>query len=252
MLNIILQANLINNFGIVEQIIWWMGSFIAIGLGVFFTNRMKKYEVSSKFILGLAIFSYSYGIARIIENIRKYIISTDARDIFNAWVNGGQITDANYILRILYYAIAWTGIAIFYFVSERYIFKTKTHYLMTLASIVEGIASILNYVDHLTPYTIWISAVGYFIAAIFPIVLYLNMARVNTGVIRTSCIWVALGLLFFILGVLADLPESLYVIYITGGTELPTFITSVLAPIALFLGLVIMAISFKKMFSSLI
>jgi hypothetical protein len=249
-----INQDFLGSGGLLEQILWWIGSFVAIGLGIMFATRMKKYKIASKFMWGLPVFSFTYGIARVIENIRKYIVSTNPTDIYDAWVAGDQITGLNYTLRIIYYIICWTGIATFYLVSEKYVFKGKTHYLMTVASLGEGVVSILNYIPGLTNYFIWFSAIGFFIAAIFPIVLYLNMAKQNTGIIRNSCIMVAVGILFFVIAVMGDLPESLYIMKIATGsmTPLPVILTSVVVPISLFIGVITMAIGFRRMFTKLL
>lgn len=241
---------------LLEQSLWWLGCVIAIGLGIFFIIRMKKSEVSSKFMLGLAIFSFTYGAARIIENIRKYIVSgyDNRTDIFDAWVSGSQISGLNYWLRIAYYVIAWAGIAMFYYSSEKYVFRGKTKYAMTIISVVEGIVSILSYIpeDGPTLITTFAAAIGFFIATIFPIVLYARMAARNTGVLRKNCIVVAMGLAVFVFSVMCDLPESTYIVHLVGGIPLAVWITSILAPISLFIGMLIMTLGFSRMFSDLL
>jgi hypothetical protein len=243
---------------LMEQILWWIGSIIVVGLGIFFVKKIKdnKNPAANKFTAGLAIFAFTYGIARILENIRKYYVAgyDNRTDIGDAWINLTQITGLNYNLRILYYVIAWTGIATFYFVSEKYVFKGKYKYILTIASICEGIVSVLNYIPDNGPniVTTILAAIGFLIAALFPIYLYFNMGLKNTGAIRKSCFIVTIGLLFFVLSVMADLPESTYIVYLVGGTPLPVWIVSIAAPIMLFTGMTGMALGFNKMFSSLV
>lgn len=243
---------------LMEEILWWIGSIISVGLGLFFIKKIwdNKNPAANKFTAGLAIFTITYGVARIIENIRKYFIAgyENRTDIGDAWINSTQITGLNYDLRIMYYVIAWTGIATFYFVSEKYVFKGKYKYILTSASVIEGIVSILNYIPDNGPHivTTILSAVGFLVAALFPIYLYFNMGLKNTGAIRNSCFIVTIGLFFFIVSVMADLPESTYIVYLVGGTPLPVWIVSILAPIMLFAGMLGMTLGFNKMFSSLV
>ena len=240
---------------VLESTLWWIGVFIALFLGFVFLKQIKKNPVSKKFMIGLAIFSFTYGIARILENIRHYIIGTMElrNDISDAWLTKSQIGGYGYFLRILYYIIAWAGISTFYFVSEKYVFRGKYKYTLTLSAIVEGIVSVLNYIPKNGPniLTIILSAIGFFIAAIFPIYLYILMAKSNTGVIRSSCIIVALGIALFIISVMGDLPESLYIITLVGGKPLPVWITSIVVPILFFIGVFTMAYGFIKMFLKL-
>ncbi|MBD3351232.1 MAG: hypothetical protein GF364_07075 [Candidatus Lokiarchaeota archaeon] len=240
---------------LMEQTLWWIGCVIVIILGFIFIKRMKENPVSKKFTTGLAVFAFTYGIARILENIRKYIVAgyENRTDISDAWIAGDQIAGINYTLRILYYAIAWFGIATFYFVSEKYVFKGKYKYILTISSIIEGIVSILNYIPEDGPHIITtaISAIGFFIAAIFPVVLYAQMGLQNTGVLRKSCFIVAIGMAIFVTSVVADLPESTYIVNLVGGTPLPVWITSIVAPICLFVGMFTLTMGFRQMFSSL-
>ncbi|MHA1338452.1 MAG: hypothetical protein ACTSRZ_00680 [Promethearchaeota archaeon] len=240
---------------LIESMLWWIGSGIAISLGFIFINQMKKNPVSKRFMFGISIFSFTYGIARILENIRHYVLGTmdNRNDIYEAWISSSQISGVGFTLRILYYIIAWFGISTFYFVSEKYVFRGKYKYSLTLSAIIEGIVSVLNYIPSNGPplITTILAAIGFFIAAIFPIYLYIIMAKTNTGVIRTSCIIVALGITLFVVSVMADLPESLYITTLVGGTPLPVWITSIAAPIMFFSGVSIMAFGFIRMFSKL-
>ena len=127
----ILELEMNETIWLMEKIISFggIGSIISIGLGFFFVKKIKdkKNPAANTFTTGLAIFGITYGVARVIENIRKYYIAGYVlSDIGEAWMNNTQITGINYDLRIIYYIIAWAGIATFYFVSEKYVFKENT------------------------------------------------------------------------------------------------------------------------------
>ena len=132
-------------FEIIEILLWYavvaIGYFLAISFLIQFKQRS---ELQRPFFLGLAIFTLTYSTARLIENIRRYMIGS-YNDIFNAWVNGTQISGLNFNLRVWgYYALAWFGIAVMFYSIEHTIFK-QNKYLLTIASIIEGIVSIINY-----------------------------------------------------------------------------------------------------------
>ena len=125
---------------IVEIILWYTAVSICFILMVIFYNQYRKREIAKPFFLGLTLFMITYGIARLIENIRRYSIGS-YNDIFDAWVAGTQITGINFILRFLYYAIAWTGISIMFLEMEKFIFKGQTKYIIGILSIIVAVVT---------------------------------------------------------------------------------------------------------------
>ncbi len=236
----------------VEAILWFIGVGIIIYLSIFFFKRYRKTDFQARtFFFGLGIFALSFGIARLIENIRKYFISTNLTDIVDAWRLGVQISDLNWMLRVIYYTIAWAGIAIFYVNLEKYVFKGKTKYLLMVAAIVEGSVSIgLYFVEPGSiPFFVLlgVATVGLFVCGIFPVVMFLYVGKQAVGSVRTGSILGAIAILFFVLGVLADLPETAYV---TGSAmPLPPWLTGFAAPVFLVTGLCLMAVAFQKIYA---
>ncbi|MHA1734587.1 MAG: hypothetical protein ACTSU5_21835 [Promethearchaeota archaeon] len=236
----------------VEATIWFVGVGIGVFLAVFFFRLTRKAEFpqAKRFFLGLFMFAVTYSVARFIENVRKYFISDDLHDIVNAWAAGGQIQGINWVLRVLYYVIAWTGISIFYFHAERHVFQNKTKFVLTAASIGEGTVSILQYVflPGSTGFNTcsMLAAVGFFIVGVFPVFLFFNLARTTTGDVRKYNATTGSGLVCFVAGVVADLPESGY---LTGQT-LPQWVTGIFAACLIFTGFILLAYSFRGLYAS--
>ena len=231
---------------IIELILWYTAVSICFILMVIFYNQYRKREIAKPFFLGLTLFMITYGVARLIENIRRYSIGS-YNDIFDAWVAGTQITGINFILRFLYYAIAWTGISVMFLEMEKFIFKGQTKYIIGILSIVEGVVSIINYFIF-NPITYW-AAVYVFMPVVFFIpIIFLNLARKTPkGPVRRACVLVAFGLVLVILGVMIDLPEFAYFMYLQG-QESPEMLVRITAPILLILGATTISIGFYTFF----
>ncbi len=236
----------------IEAILWFIGVGIIVYLSVFFFKRYRKTEFQARtFFFGLGTFTLSFGIARLIENIRKYFLSTSLTDIVDAWRAGEQITDLNWILRVTYYAIAWVGIAIFYVNLEKFVFKGKTKYLLMVAALVEGSVSIALYNvqpgSTLFSTLLVVATVGLFVCGIFPVVMFFYVGKQAVGSVRIGSILGGIAILLFVVGVLADLPETAYV---TGSAmPLPAWLTGFTAPIFLVTGLCLMAVAFQKIYA---
>lgn len=229
----------------IEILLW----YVVVGLGfllmfVFFNQYRKRDSLQRPFFLGLATFSLTYTVARLIENIRRYSIGT-YNDILESWIAGTQIEGINFWMRFLYYLIAWIGIAIMFFNIEHYIMK-KNKYLLTIASIIEGTVSIINYF-FFNLITFFMSAALFFVVMFMPI-MFLNLARKTPkGKIRNACIFIAMGITFLAIGVMIDLPEMAYFLYFFN-QEFPEALIRILAPILLLLGLGILAFGFQRFF----
>ncbi len=229
-----------------ELILWYSAVIICFLLmTVFLIQFLKREGTSKSFFIGLAIFMAVYGIARLIENVRRYSIG-NYNDIFNAWMVGAQIGGINLLLRFLYYFIAWIGIAIFYFNIERFIFK-KTKFLLTILSLVEGALSInIYFFFNLIIY--WVAIFNFFIVGYFIPLLFLNMARKTpSGAIRNGCILIAIGMFLFVTGVMIDLPETAYFLYLLS-QEVPEITVRFTAPIILTSGLLLFSLGFRSFF----
>jgi hypothetical protein len=212
---------------------------------IFFIQSRKGDFYTKIFFQGLGIFSLAYGLARLIENIRRYSIGS-YHDILDAWIAGGQIVGLNFWLRFLYYVIAWIGIAILYFNIEHSIFK-KNKYILTALSIFEAIVSIINYL-YLNMITFWLSAIFYFVPATFMSLLFINLSRKSPqGGIRNSSIIIAIGVLIFAFGVMIDLPETAYFNHIYG-IKTPELLFRILSPILVIFGFSLLTYGFIRFF----
>ncbi|MHA1149863.1 MAG: hypothetical protein ACTSR8_16630 [Promethearchaeota archaeon] len=231
---------------LIEIILWYIVVAIGYSLGLsFFIQYKQRSELQRPFFFGLTVFAITYSTARLIENIRRYSLGT-YNDIFNAWVANTQITGINFVLRVWgYYALAWLGIAVMFYNIEHTIFK-KNKYLLTIASIVEGIVSIVNYfVINIMPFII---ASALFFVVMFMPLMFLNLARKTpAGKIRNACIILALGITFFAIAVMIDLPEFAYFNYLLG-QDSPEVIIRIVAPVLLICGISILSIGFQIFF----
>ena len=136
-------------FTVFEPTIWWLTVAIFILLGFYIRKKRQENESASDFLKGIGGFTFLFGIARALENIRRYMISESPSDILDGWIgNAPIISGANMVFRIGYYAVSWTGISMFYYISEKNVFRQK--YYFTTAAILEGVFSILMYFGFLT------------------------------------------------------------------------------------------------------
>ncbi|MFO8017391.1 MAG: hypothetical protein R6U96_02050 [Promethearchaeia archaeon] len=233
-------------FELIELVLWYFAVILCFSLMIMFLVQYKRRKTLSRpFFLGLAIFMASYGVARLIENIRRYFIGYYG-DVFDAWVNGDQITGLNFWLRFFYYFIAWIGIAVMYFNIEKFIFK-KNRYILTIVSILEGTVSIVNYF-FFNEITYWTAVILFFIAGFFMPLLFLNLARKTpSGPVRNGCIMISVGMLIFVIAVMIDLPETAYFMW-SLEQENPEVVIRILAPLLLISGNSIFSLGFKRFF----
>lgn len=236
----------------VEAIFWFAGSGVCLFMFAYFVRKYKRTEFHSrKFFLGLGVFSITFGIARLVETVRKYFVSDSLTDIVDAWLAGGQIEGLNWQLRVLYYVIAWFGISILFYNTEKYVFQKKTKFIITLAAVVEGVISIALY--FLVPGSPLFeglmigAALGFFVAGLYPIIFLINLARKAVGAVRVNTLVVTLGIVLFIMGVLVDLPETSY---LAGDLISLIPFTGLLAPVLLFSGFIIMSVGFMRLYST--
>jgi hypothetical protein len=236
-----------------EPALWWMTVGLFLLMGFFILKKMRENDAAKQFMSGLVSFAFLFGIARAIENIRRYTIATARFDIIEGWIGTGPlIAGPNMVLRILYYVVSWMGISLFYYYSEKYVFKQK--YYFTAAAISEGTVSILMYFGFTGTVMIILlvlACIGFLFAAVIPVMLYLRLSVKNPGEIGKASLFAGLGLALFASGVMADLPQSSFVIYLVNGVPLDPLLISVLAPILASLGAIIMYYAYQKMFKGL-
>ncbi|HME53765.1 MAG TPA: hypothetical protein VKM55_16170 [Candidatus Lokiarchaeia archaeon] len=231
--------------------IWFVIVIFCFILGGFFFVKYEKSQALSRpFFLGIAVFALSYGVARLVENIRKYFVSTSLTDIVDSWKAGTQISGLNWDLRVAYYVIAWTGIAILFANVEKYVFQKKSKFLITIAALVEAAASIALYVVQAGTLgfviLMAVASIGFFVPCIALASLFGILAKNSPGKMRIGSLGGLVGIVLIFLGVLADLPEAAYI----GGTALPDWVTGIAAPLILFVGFLIISESFVKILAS--
>ena len=233
-------------FELIEILLWYIAVIMCLLMALtFFLEYKSRKGFSSPFFLGLSIFGVTYAVARLIENIRRYIVGSYS-DIVEAWIRGEQITGINFTLRMAYYLIAWFGMSLMFYNIEHYIL-TDNRYIITIFSIIAGLVSIINYL-YLNMITFWAAVICYFVTAYFISIMFLNAARkAQSTYIRNGCLLVAIGIMTLAIGIMIDLPEAVYFAHLYG-IGYSEFIVRLLAPILFILGLVIFTIGLKTRF----
>ncbi len=229
---------------VMEPTLWLMVSIIFCIFAVYFIYKYRKIEPEGRsFIFGLIIFSITFAIARLIETIRRYFYINDYYDIVDS---NFTITGINLLLRLSYYIIAWTGITVFFFVFEKYIMEKKTKFLITVSSSLEGIFSCLLYFTAEAFWNFTIVVILFFGVAIVPIILFLYLS-IKGLYLSNKIAWIinTIGFLFFLLGVIGDLPESYIFVQ-----NIPGILLHYFNPIAESLGAILMGIGFSIIYKN--
>jgi hypothetical protein len=239
---------------IVEPLLWWGAVLLCMLVALNLFQNYKKAELGKPFRLGSFTFAFLFGIGRAIENIRKFYLASDRVNIVKGWVGlGPKIEGIELILRISYYVLAWFSLTIFYYNTEKYVFQKKTKFIFMFSAIGEGCVSIALYFTSGIVQIIFqvFAVIGFFLCGVAPIVLYLLMALKSTGILRQSAFFAASGLIFLVLAIMAELPESMFVAYLVTGQLLDAWLVALVSPISMMIGLVFLLIGYKKMFSGL-
>jgi hypothetical protein len=235
-----------------EPTLWWVAVVIIFSLDFFFYTHFKKTQLAKKFLFGLVIFATFFGAARAIENVRKFYFADNRINIGLWWIGQGPaLTGLELWLRVSYYVLSWIAIAIFYYVTETQVFQRKTKYIFTFSAIWEGVVSIAMYFSQGSLRVVFLifSVIGFFIAGIGFIGLYLIVAIRSSGDIQKSAYLTSIGMTFFVIGVMAELPQSFLVVWLTSGQFLDAWLIAVLAPISMLVAGFFLYLGYKKMFS---
>jgi len=228
-----------------EPILWLFVSIAFTIISLYFIYKYIRIEKEAKpFFKGLIAFSVLFTIARTIETYRRYYYVGDYYDIVDS---NFTISGLNLILRLLYYIVAWTGISIFYFIFEQQIMDKKTKYLITICSILEGSFSCSLYFTANALWNFIIVAILFFGVAFVPIILFIYLIT-KSIYLSKKCGWIfnTIGFIFFILGVMGDLPESYEIVKYLPGEFVHYF-----NPIAQILGVIFLGIGFSLIYKKL-
>lgn len=221
----------------IEILLWSMDILVFCVITISFIYKYRKMEAGTRaFIMGIIVFAGFFTISRIIETVRKVEFGTFYQDIY---LLNFKLEGIDLILRLLYYLFIWTGIAIFYFVFEKYVMNKKTRFILFITSLVTLGLSIIIYFTGFTDWIFIVYAICFFIVGLFPIALFLYLSRkaLNTAQ-RIAWLIIVVGFIFLLLGVLGDMPEA----YIVTQYLDPTFIRY-FTPISQTIGALLMAYS---------
>ncbi|HUY01605.1 MAG TPA: hypothetical protein VMV49_18725 [Candidatus Deferrimicrobium sp.] len=189
-----------------EPILWFMVSIIFGIVTVYFINKYRKMEASSRsFIFGVIVFASTFMVARTIETIRRYFG-------VGYYYEGLTITGLNLIVRLIYYLILWIGICSLYFVFEKYVLRQKTRYLLTIFSIITFVLSWSLYLTGGAQLVFGLYMACFFIVALFPIGLFAYCSRTSLDKMQKyAWIFMIIGFGLLLVGILGDTPEALFI-----------------------------------------
>ena len=234
---------------VVEPILWLIVSVTLAGIAIYFFLLYRKVDEEAKpFILGLSLFLLTFCIARTIETIRRFWYgSYDEIVAANFTLTGLDLT-----LRMLYYVVSWSGISIFYYVLEKHTlkqgFRKNTRYILVISSIAEAVFTISLYFTSAASWIVLFVTIFFLIAAFFPVILFLYIIKIAPQRNQKK-IWliICIGFIFFLLGVMGDLPESYLVVtqYI-GAPYLPPMLIHYGTPILQATGVIFMGFGFAR------
>lgn len=242
----------------IEPPLWFMVSGILAIITIYFINKYIKFGKINKearpFILGIAVFIGSYIIARTIETIRRYWIGS-YYDIITA-TPPFTITGLNLILRLSYYIISWTSITFFYYMFEQHVMKKgmkkNTHYVLTIFSAAEGIFSCLLYFTAAAAWVMYGVICFFFVIVFFPIIFFLYLSKMApTKGQQIGWIFVTIGFILVLLGIMLDLPESYWVVtHYMGSPFFPPELIHYGTPILQAAGAILLGIAFANIYKN--
>ncbi len=206
---------LIDIFWEFEIILWIIVTIVLYQVGFSLLKRYFHGPIESKpFNFGGCQFFFVFGTARLIETLRIYYIAFEhSIGYYDIALLNFQITGINFAMRITYFILSWSSIAIFFNIIEKHILKEmgfNTRYFFTICAIISGVTSILLYLNLLWVFPIM--SVVVFTAMFFLICTFLIFGIRSEAKLRLSFIYCGIGLLIFVIGVLSSLPEVYYVI----------------------------------------
>ncbi|NVM31400.1 MAG: hypothetical protein HWN65_21355 [Candidatus Helarchaeota archaeon] len=227
---------------LVDIFLWHIMLLTFFIIIVYFIEKYRKMEAATRsFIGGVIFFITAFTLSRVVETIRRYVYETSSKVIYET---NFSLTGLDLVLRLSYYVFIWIGIAIFYFVFEKYVMNNRTKYLLMMTSIITTFLSFVMYFTGWSDLIFALYAVCFFIVGLFPIVLFVYLSRTSPS--REQRIaWLLMigGFLLLLLGVLGDMPEAYFV---TQNLD-PTFIRY-FTPLGQAAGAVLMAFSLSKIY----
>jgi hypothetical protein len=129
---------------VIEPILWFSASAIFFFLGLYFLQKLIKSGKESRFFFsGLTVFFFGWGIARLLETIRRYYVGS-YYDIIEDVISGNfTISGLNLILRLAYVIISWGAVVYFYIVTETIFLNKKSYYIFSISTVVQLIINTL-------------------------------------------------------------------------------------------------------------
>ncbi len=201
------------NLETIDIFLWSIVIAVFFIIIIYFFVKYRKMETGSGvFILGIVCFATFFTMSRIVDVLRRLMGGKSTVELYNYFLMPTTIEIWDLVLRLFYYVFIWLGIAIFYFAFEKYVMNNRTKFILMITSIFTTFLSFAMYFTGWQDWIFLLYAVCFFIVGLFPVVLFLYLAK--TAITRAQRIaWLVMivGFLLLLLGVLGDMPEAYFI-----------------------------------------
>ncbi|MHA1281710.1 MAG: hypothetical protein ACTSQP_04320 [Promethearchaeota archaeon] len=177
-----------------ELSLWIVSIFFLTFAGIWFSREYKRTKNILFFWVGP--FFFLFIIARIFRLLVRFYIGEPKP--------GEPLIGDAFILESIYTIVSYIGLFCIYFALEKtYIRKTKFFF-----SILVWIITILSIIDFITRNLLWITLPLFILTVLALPIIFFILAAKSSGQVRKNSIIVAIGIIFFILGIAFDIPEG--------------------------------------------
>ncbi len=186
----------------VEISLWFVTiAFLGIVGALFVRDYLKN---KNQYFFWISMFFFLFVIARIIRLIVRFYIGEPPV--------GDPLTGDAFVLESIYTIVSYIGLFFVYFALERTLVK-KSHYFF---SIVVWICCVISIIDFITR-AIFVLNVIFFVTTVACLpLIFIGLAIKSSGSVRTNAIYVAVGVLMFILAIALDIPDGRVLFYPLG------------------------------------
>jgi hypothetical protein len=221
---------------LIEIILWIV---VIILFGVFAIKLYDKYrKEKSKYILGIAIFFLVFLVHRIINFLQVFVFKIPYKPYYDYPLELGELGELG--LQIGFFASAYGGLLVLYFVLESYVIKTR--YIFTALTAILIFIVFLKLIIHVETLPLQIP---FFLVVVLGIPsIYFYIAIKSPGDVRRNSIILAIGMVIFIFGLAFAIPslqESIWSMIFP-----ISWIYEILAPVLHIIGLILMYRGFLR------
>ncbi len=209
------------------EISLWLAciSFLGIVGSLFVRDYLKN---KNQYFFWISLFFYLFVIARIIRLIVRFYIGEPPI--------GETLEGDAFVLESIYTILSYIGLFFVYFAIERTLFK-KSHYFF---SIVVWVTCVISIIDFVTRALFYLNILFFVITVAALPLIFIGLAIKSSGSVRTNAIYVAIGVLLFILAIALDIPDGRILFYPLGEIFL-----AIVPPVLMMVAIVIMRRGFQ-------